>query len=233
MPVRLTPPLARRLAFALCAGLLLVGVTALAMRGLSDVEDRLHEIAQVNNQQQRCAIEMREHVDQVAAATRDLVLEDDLARMRPISDRIAAESMAYDAAETTLGLLLAGDAGAWPQERALFSEAASDKAAAWPLLSRVIALGTDNRDADATRLFTAQAKPALERWHGALTQLADLQERQNQAAAQAAQASGARVIALLAVVCALALVLCALAAWALGARASRAREAAGGVHWPV
>lgn len=195
--------------------LLFVAVTADAAHGLASVSGRLDEIARINNQQQRCAVQMREHVDQVAAGTRDLVLENDVTLMRALADHIASESTAYDDAEATLGALLAGSDYTSQKENALFARSAADKAVAWPVLTRVIALGSDNEDAAATTLFMSQAKPALARWRDTLSELADVEEQQNLAAAADAQATYRRSLAILGVLCAVALVVSGLAALAI------------------
>ncbi len=203
--------------------LLFVAVTADAAHGLATVSGQLDEIARVNNEQQRCVVQMREHVDQVAVGTRDLVLENDVSLMRSLADHIAAESTAYDDAEATLGALLAGSDTTSPQENALFARSAAEKAVAWPVLTRVIALGSDNEDAAATRLFMAQARPALARWRDTLSRLADVEEQQNLAAAADAQATYRRSIAILAALCVVALVVSGLAALGIARNAAAAR----------
>lgn len=224
MAIARDPGAARRATLGLAAViLLLIGVTGFAVHALSGVQDRLDEIALVNDREQRVAVQMREHVQQVGAGVRDIVLEDDVQRMRPLSDRVAAESLAYDSAEATLGALLAQSTDTAPAERALFAAVAADKANAWPLLSRVMALGADNDDAHATRLFMAEAKPALAHWMVDLTQLAVLEEQQNQDAVRAAHASYGRALATLGLLCAVTLLVGVLAAWSFIAPAPRPR----------
>lgn len=111
MPER-KPRIAARAWIALAAMLLLfVAVTAYAWQGLAAVTGQLDEVARVDSQQQRCAEQTREHLDQLAAGTRDIVRENGATPMRALSDRLVAESVAHDNDEATLGARVVGGTG--------------------------------------------------------------------------------------------------------------------------
>ena len=194
---------------------ILVGVAALGVSSVSNTQRHLREIAQVNNQEALYANEMREHVEQIASSVRDIVLLTDVAEMRPINDRVKAESAAYETAEAKLSTMFSSNDETAPEEKALFAKIAKQKVAAWPALTNVIALGLQNKDEDATKAFMSDAKPAQASWLEALTQLANLEESQNQDAAKESEASYARTLTLLISLSIFAVAVGSVAAWVL------------------
>jgi methyl-accepting chemotaxis protein len=206
----------RRLSLGFGAVLLiLAGVAALGASSVSNIQSHLREIAQVNNQEGRYATEMREHVEQIGASVRDIVLLTDVAEMRPVYDRVKVESAAYDAAEAKLSSMFSNNDETAPEERAIFAKIAEQKAVAWPALTKVIALGLDNKDEDATKAFITGAKAVQTRWLEALTQLAELEESQNQDAAKEAESSYAKTLMLLISLSFLGVAVGSVTAWVL------------------
>jgi methyl-accepting chemotaxis protein len=195
--------------------LILIGVSGLGLNCLAIMRAQLREISQVNNEEERYAIEMREHVDQIAASIRDIVLLTDVAEMRPVNEHVNAESVAYDAAETRLSSLFSASDGTSAKEKELLAKAADLQAAAWPALKRVIALGLENRDEEATKAFMTEAKPVQTRWLAVLSELADLEETQNQDAASEAESTYVKALGLLAGLSAVAVAIGLFAAWSI------------------
>ncbi len=206
----------RRLSLGFGAVLLiLVGVAALGASCVSEIQSHLREIAQINNQEERYAVEMREHVEQIAASVRDIVLLTDVAEMRPVNVRIKAESAAYEAAEAALSTMFSRNTETSSEEKALIARIAERRASAWPAVLKVIALGLENKDEDATKAFMTEAKPAQTHWLEALTELADLEESQNQDAAKQAEAAYGKALTLLVGLSVLAVAVGLGTAWAL------------------
>ena len=93
-------PVARRLALAFGATILvMLAMATLGLWKMGEVEDRLTDIADGNNVEMRLAFSMRGAVNEIAIATRDLVLTNDDAKVKLKIAAIAASRDRYDESE--------------------------------------------------------------------------------------------------------------------------------------
>ncbi len=171
--------------------LLLVVVAGVGLRGMSQVNQHLVEIVESNNVEANLAGDMRIAINQVAIASRDIVLLTDEAAMRALNEGLQQSRASYDAAEKKLGEKFAAEAGTTAKEKELFETIRARKAAALPAIDAVVQLGLANKAEEATALLMKEAKPAVTAWLAATRELTDLEDQLNaESQAQAAQAYG-------------------------------------------
>jgi len=200
------------LAFGVVLAMLL-GVAGLGYSSMMQVQERLKEIAQVNNQQTALAVAMRGAVNRVALAARELVLVRNPEQVREITLAMAASKADYEKSEQALGAMFAKSATTSAKETELFKTIGEAGLRTRPLFDALIALGQAGKQADATRYMVDVVKPAQGVWTAALRELAALEESLNQDAYKAAEEAYTSGRNLLMLISSLALVCVALAAW--------------------
>ncbi len=168
---------------------LLAAVAALSLYSLSEVQDRLEAIVKVNNQQSRQAVAMRIAINQVATATRNIVLLSDEDDISAEKRQLQASREAYDQAEKTLAAMFEKDASTSAQEHDLFARIRQQRDVVRPLNNRVIELGDRNQTEAATRVLMQEVRTPQAVWLKSLGELADLEEKLNEDAAQEAEAA--------------------------------------------
>jgi len=162
---------------------LLLAVVAIGIVRMAGINERLKEIAHVNNEESRLAVAMRIAVNQVATITRNIVLITDEAGMKAEHERLQKSRAHYDDAEARLGKMFAELPGTSKEEKALFARVAELKAAARPSVDKVIELGLQNKNEEATAVLLKHAQGAQGAWLTALGELMAKEEEQNKAAA--------------------------------------------------
>jgi len=200
------------LAFGVVLAMLL-GVAGLGYSRMAQVQDRLTEIVQVNNQQTGLAMAMRISANREALAARELVLVRDPMEVREISLAMIAAKAEYVKAEQALGAMFVKSPTTTAKENELFKTIDEAGKRIRPLLDELIAFGQAGKQADATRHMVNVVKPAQRAWTNALGELAALEESLNQDAAKAADQAFTSGRNLLILLSGLALVCGALAAW--------------------
>jgi len=173
------------LGFGLVLALLAL-ISGIGIRGMSHIEQQLTAIAEVNNRQSADAVAMRIAVNQVAIATRNVVLMDDVAAKREQLAAIEVSRKHYDEAEQRLGAMLGADPTTTAEEKRLFARIQEVATAARPLTRQVIELSMAYRTEEATQLLVTRAGPAQKPWLLTLGELAALEEKLNAEAAAAA-----------------------------------------------
>ena len=200
------------LAFGVVLAMLL-GVAGLGYSRMAQVQDRLTEIVQVNNQQTGLAVEMRISVNRAALAVRELALVRDPMQVREVHLALRAARADYDKANTALGAMFEKGTTTTAKENELFKTIGEAAKSTRPLSDELIALSQAGKQADATLHMVNVLKPAQLVWTSALGELAALEESLNQDAYKAAEGAFTSGRNLLILLSGLALVCGALAAW--------------------
>ncbi len=195
--------------------LLLVIVTLVGLRGMAHAQAGLDDVVKVNNVQGNLAGDLRIAINQVAIASRDIVLVSDGDEMRRLDEGLKKSLAAYADAEKKLGEMFAADASTTAQEKELFEHIRTLKAAALPKIEAVVRLGLGNNNDEAATLLIKDAKPATTEWLKATVELSDLEEKLTDEAAQEAESAYQRSRGIMLATSALALLLGIAAAWSL------------------
>jgi methyl-accepting chemotaxis protein len=194
---------------------LLLGVSSLGISRMGDVQHRLDDIAKINTQEARLAVAMRIAVNQMAIASRDVVLLTDEAGMRRVNEDLARYRSNYDAAQDKLDKMFTDIASTSKEEKDLFARIRDMKAAAMPIVDKVVSLGLANKNDEATGVLMNQLQAPLRLWLNTLGELADLEDKLNIQAAEEAEAAYGVARLLMLSLCAIGIALGMLAAWAI------------------
>ena len=172
--------------------LLLVAVSAMGLVRLVDLQSRMKEIVEINNQELKLAVEMRDSVRVVALGVRNIALLTDEGQMREQVERIRKAREKYTASYEKLGSLFK-----LPQtteeEKKLFALLKPAREATAPLVDRAIELGLENKNQEATVVLLKEVRPVQNKWLDDLSSLVEMEEKLNVGAyeeAKAAYASG-------------------------------------------
>ncbi len=167
---------------------LLVAVATIGISRMSSLNHQLEEIVNVNNRQTSLAMSMRMAINQVAVATRNIVLITDDAGMKAEVERLQKVRADYDAAEQALGKMFDAPETR-PEEKAMFANILALKASARPAVNKVVELGLQNKLEEATTVLVQEAQGRQNDWIKALGELAAFEEQLNRQAADEAMAA--------------------------------------------
>ena len=190
--------------------ILMAGLAAVGINGLSAVEGRLDEIANDNMYKIKLNNDMADSVHIVSRVMRSIVLLSDKAaqasEQRKIEEARKKYSESFDALEKT---------AASEKGKALRARIKAQREEAAPLNDKVLAFAHNDEDDDATKLLMTKAGPATQKWQDLIDENIALQEentRLDVAAAKAAYESALRLMLTLAGV---AIAFGVLVAWSL------------------
>ena len=176
------------LGFALVLCLLIV-VTILGISRMSQIQDRLDNVVNLNNVGTRLVIDMRNLVKERSEALNTLTLLTDAEDMVKRIERIKQQSAEYGEAEATINKLYASSEGRFQEEVALLAKIKEHGATAAPLVTKAIDLWQANKPTDATRVLIKEIRPVQKKWTDNLDELLTLKDNLNSSAAVEAQSS--------------------------------------------
>ena len=176
------------LGFALVLCLLIV-VTILGISRMSQIQDRLDNVVNLNNVGTRLVIDMRNLVKERSEALNTLTLLTDAEDMVKRIERIKQQSAEYGEAEATINKLYASSEGRFQEEVALLAKIKEHGATAAPLVTKAIDLWQANKPTDATRVLIKEIRPVQKKWTDNLDELLILKDNLNSSAAVEAQSS--------------------------------------------
>ena len=176
------------LGFALVLCLLIV-VTILGISRMSQIQDRLDNVVNLNNVGTRLVIDMRNLVKERSEALNTLTLLTDAEDMVKRIERIKQQSAEYGEAEATINKLYASSEGRFQEEVALLAKIKEHGATAAPLVTKAIDLWQANNPTDATRVLIKEIRPVQKKWTDNLDELLTLKDNLNSSAAVEAQSS--------------------------------------------
>ncbi|QNB14956.1 methyl-accepting chemotaxis protein [Paraburkholderia tropica] len=171
---------------------LLLGVAGVAFYGLSQLNDRLDEIARVNNTESRLANLLKSSIQDRAIAVRNLAFLENRPDLLAEVDRIRNQDRIYADAARQLRDMFRQEPGTSASERKLLGEVDQLEAQAMPPMNKAIDLALANDIAGATRTIMHEARPPQRVWLAkavALAEQADGENAKSQKSAVATYAS--------------------------------------------
>ena len=166
---------------------LLIAVTLVGISRMSQIEERLQRVVNVNNVETRLVIDMRALVNDRTVTLRNLSLLTDVGDMQPEIDRIKQQTQQYGEAETKLAAMFDQQADTSGAEKALLAKIKEQENAAGLLIGRVTQLFLANKPEDATKVLVKQVRPVQKTWLDGLSQLGGLEDERSAKAAMDAQ----------------------------------------------
>ncbi|MFZ6843308.1 methyl-accepting chemotaxis protein [Undibacterium sp. RuTC16W] len=176
------------LGFALVLTLLIV-VTALGIRGMSQIEDRLERIVNVNNVETRLVIEMRAIVYDRMVSLRNLTLLNDAGDMEPELAKIKEQSKKYTEAEAKLASMFASETATSAEEKALLAKLKEQENASASLPAKAQELGLANNPEVATITLIKKIRPVQKKWLDALDEMVTLKDKVNEQSSEDARSA--------------------------------------------
>jgi len=201
-----------RLGFGLILALL-VGVIALGLGHMAQMQQRTEQIIRVGNAKARLATQMRDTVYERMIALRNMALIGSLSYIEPEARGIREQARRYATAQAGLRALLARAAA--PEEEALLAQIRLQEAAAAAPVARAIELALGSESDQIYQVLVDRLLPVQQRWMAALEQLIALEARQNELAADQTRASYAAARAWMLALGAAALLLGGALCWRL------------------
>jgi hypothetical protein len=134
---------------------LLAAIAGLGLNAMSGVQQRLADIVDGNNVKNFAANEMVDNFRDIALIVSTIVLLEDPAAMQDQKTRLTAAREKYGKAKKVLV-----ESSLDAKEKELLDRLDQSIKAASPLVNKVVELGTQNRNAEATALMMSESAPA-------------------------------------------------------------------------
>lgn len=209
---------AMKVSSRLAIGFLLLVLALVVLGGLSlyavrTLDKSMYDIVNVNNQQLKLALQMRELVQGRAIVVRNIVLYTD---PQAVANEITrAEDMAarYRQANERLAQMFESDAGTLAAEKDLLAAARRAEQEATPIYLRALEAGRQNNTQEAARILREELRAKQDAWLDQLLSLANLESQLNDESAQQAAATSARLQSTIIVIMSIAVLVGVLSAW--------------------
>jgi methyl-accepting chemotaxis protein len=157
---------------------LMLGLTAIGMIRVADINSSLSTIGDLNSVKQRYAINFRGSVHDRAIALRDVTLVSTLEQVQAEVALIRKLAGNYAQSADPLDKMFT-DSEVDDDERAALAKIKDIESRTLPLTAQVIALRTADRKDEAVKLLQEQARPAYVEWLASINRLIDLEEAKN------------------------------------------------------
>lgn len=162
--------------------LLMVALTLFGVQRVSQINQTLTEITEVNSVKQRYAINFRGSVHDRAIALRDVTLVPSLTDLTPILADINQLQNFYQQSRQPMDQLFQANPAISAAERRLLDTIHQVEQRAQPLAAEVIRLRQQGQQAGAQQLLLQQMSPAFVDWLASINAFIDFQEQKNQKA---------------------------------------------------
>jgi methyl-accepting chemotaxis protein len=169
--------------FGLVLFLLLI-ISVYSLSRMSNIQDKLNNIVNVNDIKQSLATTMFDMVNDQAIGLRNLVL---LSKPEDIKAEVARVRLAekqYSEAKDRLSAILANTTDADPAEQSAFAAIAENEQSAHTLFSKIEAFSVVDDDAHATELLMGDARTAQKNWRLKLIALVKYETDKNNTAVE-------------------------------------------------
>ena len=199
--------------FALIITLMVLAIV-LGLNRMAMMQERIDQIAQVNNAQVAQLMAMRATVFDRMIAVRNVVLLQTMQEMQPEVDRIREGEKKFAAADEKLSRLFEHPSTT-QEERSLLARVHEQHSAILPPMNRAVDLGLQNKTVEATKVLIEEVRPLQRKLMTELGDLAMMEERLSQEASAAGVAeyeSAKRLLVLLGLI---AVVIGLIAAWVI------------------
>jgi methyl-accepting chemotaxis protein len=191
---------------------LLVAVAGVGFYGLFTLNNRLDDIARVNNTELRLANVMKSSIQDRAIAVRNLAFLQDHQELLGEVDRIRKQDQIYADAVRQLHAMFTQEPSTNDAERKLIAEVDGLEALAVPPMNKAIEQAVANDIATATHTIMTEARPPQRAWLAKAVELANREDDENLKAQQDAIATYRNVRILVGSLVALAVVVAILTA---------------------
>jgi methyl-accepting chemotaxis protein len=162
------------------------GVASVGMLKMTQIEQRLEDIVNVNNVESAQVLAMRGTVLDRMIALRNLALMTDAGDKKQETERIEIQGRKYSEAETRLAGMFNAIADSTPEKKAMLAHIREAGQAASPIIERAAKAGVANETENATRILIGELRPVQRKWVESLNELAAFEEKLNvQAMAEA------------------------------------------------
>ncbi|RKP53549.1 methyl-accepting chemotaxis protein [Pararobbsia silviterrae] len=159
--------------------LLLVAVAGLAFYGLSQLNERLDDIARVNDTEARLANVLKSSIQDRAIAVRNLAFLENRQDLLAEVERIRQQDRAYADAVKQLHDMFSQEAGTSEAERHLLTEIDEKEALAVPPMNKVVEQAVAGDVTTATHTLMNEARPPQRVWLAKAVALADREDDEN------------------------------------------------------
>lgn len=165
----------------------LVVMTALGLARMAQIQDRLRDIAEVNNVQSKLASNMYLTITERALALRNLILLTQESEEEIEIKRISDQAKKYAETQEKLEKLYASLPDTTAKEKALLAEIKEQAVVAEPFIAKALNLIRDQKKEDAYKLLRFEFRPVQKKWWDMLRELMSIKEKQNEQAALEAE----------------------------------------------
>ncbi|MDO8653012.1 MAG: methyl-accepting chemotaxis protein [Undibacterium sp.] len=163
--------------FGLVLSLMLI-VLLLGVNRMAQMQNRMEEIANVNNVESKLASTMYLTITERALALRNLILLTDEAEVQIEINRIKAQEKKYAEAEDKLEKMIASDPNNSSAQTALISHIKEQAKLAQPFIDKGAELGLQKRGDDAYKLLRFEFRPVQKKWWDMLNEFISEKEKQ-------------------------------------------------------
>lgn len=165
---------------------IVIGVAALGINRMGVIEQRMQDIISVNDVESTLATDMRSMVDARMIALRNVVLLQTETEMQPEVDQVARQADTYVQLDTQLREIF-NKVPTTSDELDALKRAESAAKLSEPIIAKVLKLGLANDNDNATAVLIKELRPIQNTWNAALTDLANIEAKQNRDAVAEAQ----------------------------------------------
>jgi len=159
--------------------IMLLVVFYIGMSRLTFVNNTLSDINNVNVPETARAYDMLVSLRDASTRVRDIILITDEAGLRLANEELVNTRLRYDEAERTLDKLFNDSPTTTETERQFATKIKEFKAAARSLQDRAVALGSANKNDEATALLLNEIQPIIEKWVASLNELVAFENKMN------------------------------------------------------
>ncbi|GGC93051.1 methyl-accepting chemotaxis protein [Undibacterium terreum] len=158
---------------------MLVMVIFLSVSRMAQMQDRMEEIANVNNVQSKFASAMYLSITERALALRNLILLSEDAEIQVEVNRVKVQAKKYADAEDALAKMMSADRSASREQTALFDNIRTQARLGDPLINAVLDLGLQKKKDEAYKLLRSEFRPVQKKWWDLLNDFLGVEEKQN------------------------------------------------------
>jgi methyl-accepting chemotaxis protein len=167
----------------------LIGVIALGLVSMRQIQDRMDEITKVNGVETKLAQAMDLTVTERALAMRNLILLKEEKEIQIEVKRLAEQEKKYAIAQDKLGQMFRSQTGTSDEEKNLLEQIRKQADLAAPYIQRAAALALDQKQDEAYKLLRYEFRPVQKAWWEMLRKLIAVEEKQNIEGTEAAAAA--------------------------------------------
>jgi len=168
--------------------LLIIMMAAMGIARMSQIQDRLLDIAKVNNVEMALLIKMRDSITERGIANRNVVLLATVEEMQPEVARINKAASTYAEAEGKLRQMFNSIASTSAHEKQVLEDIKAAEQATLPSIRKVTELGLADKNDEATAVLMKEVRPLQRKWLNIIDELIGFEEKLNQDAIAAAEA---------------------------------------------